>query len=329
MTSLRLSVAPTSHGERLDRFLARAQTDLSRSRLQTLIRAGCVRVNGAAGKAGQRLREGARIEVELPAAPPDSALEAEALELTIVHEDADVMVVDKPAGMVVHPGAGVSRGTLVQGLLQHAPTTRGVGGPTRPGIVHRLDKDTSGLMLVAKTDRAHRALVEAMRRREVTRVYRALVWGDPRRDGGEIATELGRDPKQRKRMAVVTRGGRPAVTHWEVERRFGAATLLRVRLETGRTHQIRVHLEHLGHPVVGDPTYRGRPKNLLSLRVGERSLATDLLAALPRQGLHAAEIAFTHPTTGERHRFMSPLPADLTRALARLEAYVRGTSQAT
>ena len=328
MTSLRLSVAPPSHGERLDRFLARAQTDLSRNRLQALIRAGRVRVNGAAGKAGQRLRDGDHIEVELPAVAPDSPLEAEALELSVVHEDADVLVIDKPAGLVVHPGAGVSRGTLVHGLLHHVPAIRGVGGATRPGIVHRLDKDTSGLMLVAKTDRAHRALVEALRRREVTRVYRALVWGDPRREGGEIATPLGRDPRERKRMAVVARGGRSAVTHWEVERRFGAAALLRVRLETGRTHQIRVHLEHLRHPVVGDATYGGRPKNLLSLRVGERSLATDLLAALPRQALHAAEIAFAHPMTGERHRFTSPLPADLTRAIARLEAFVRGTSLA-
>jgi 23S rRNA pseudouridine1911/1915/1917 synthase len=329
MTSLRLSVARPSNGERLDRFLARAQTDLSRSRLQSLIRDGLVRVNGVPGKAAQRLREGDQIDAELPDARPDSPLDPEPLELAVIFEDDDLMVIDKPAGLVVHPGAGVTRGTLVHGLLHRVPSIRGVGGPRRPGIVHRLDKDTSGLMVVAKTDRAHRALVEALRRRSVTRVYRALVWGDPLEPQGEIDAPIGRDPRHRKRMAVVTRGGRPARSHWSVVTRFGPITLIEVRLETGRTHQIRVHLAHLRHPVVGDPVYGGSPKNLLSLRVGQRSLASDLLAVLPRQALHAAELAFAHPVTGEPRHFTSPLPADFARALARLEAFARGGANAT
>jgi 23S rRNA pseudouridine1911/1915/1917 synthase len=329
MTSLRLSVARPSIGERLDRFLAQAQTDLSRSRLQSLIRDGQVRVNGVPGKAALRLREGDRIEVELPDARPDSPLDPEPLELAVIFEDDDLMVIDKPAGLVVHPGAGVAHGTLVHGLLHHVPSIRGVGGARRPGIVHRLDKDTSGLMVVAKTDRAHRALVEALRKRAVTRVYRALVWGDPRQAQGEIDAPIGRDPRHRKRMAVVARGGRQARSHWSVITRFGPVTLIEVRLETGRTHQIRVHLAHLRHPVVGDPVYGGSPKNLLSLRVGQRSLASDLLAALPRQALHAAELAFAHPVTGEPRRFTSPLPADFARALARLEAFARGGTHAT
>jgi len=218
-----------------------------------------------------------------------------------------------------------------------------VGGPDRPGIVHRLDKDTSGLLVVAKSARAHRALVEAMRRREVARTYRALVWGDPPADAGEVDAPMGRDPRERKRMAVlggVRRGagpaagtgtarhgrgagpaGRPALTRWRVLRRFGPATLLEVKLETGRTHQIRVHLAHVRHPVVGDPLYGGRPKKQLSGGPAERSLAVALLEQMPRQALHAAELELSHPVTGERLRFESPVPADFARALELLEAH--------
>jgi len=320
---LRFQVPATSHGERLDRFLATAQTDLSRSRLQTLILAGHVSVNGRPARASQRLRDGDWVALEAPPAAEGPALEAEPLPIPVVFEDEHLLVIDKPAGLVVHPGAGVPRGTLANALLHHAPSIRGVGGADRPGIVHRLDKDTSGLLVVAKTARVHRALVEMMRRRAVRRIYRALVWGDPGAESGVIDAPVGRDPRQRKRMAVVTRGGRAALTRWRVSERFGPVTLLELRLESGRTHQIRVHLAHLRLPVVGDPTYGGRPKKQLSADQRQRSLAADLLECLPRQALHAAELAFTHPVTGEERTFTSPDPPDLTAALARLRGFAR------
>ena len=313
----------TSSGERLDRFLARAQTDLSRSRLQALIRDGHASVNGRPGRASQRLRGGDRVRLELPAAPVASSLEAEPLPLAIVYEDDHLLVVDKPPGLVVHPGAGVSGGTLVNALVHHAPGIRGVGGPDRPGIVHRLDKDTSGLLVVAKSERAHRALVDAIRARTVRRTYVALVWGSPRAREGEIAAAIGRDPKRRTRMAVVRRGGRPALTRFRVRLRLGIASLLDVDLETGRTHQIRVHLAHLGHPVVGDPAYGGRRKSHLSLAQRERSLTVELLRCLPRQALHAAGLEFAHPVTGELLRFTSPIPEDLARAVSLLEPFAK------
>jgi 23S rRNA pseudouridine1911/1915/1917 synthase len=274
-------------------------------------------------RASLRLKPGDTIELALPDAPPDSALEPEELPLPIVFEDAHLLVIDKPAGLVVHPGAGVRGGTLANALLHYTPAIRGVGGADRPGIVHRLDKDTSGLLVVAKTPRVHRALVDAMRRHDVRRVYAAIVWGDPRRDGGTLEHAIGRDPRDRKRMAVVARGGRAAVTHWRVEERFGVAARLEVRLETGRTHQIRVHLAHAGHPVVGDPTYGGRPKKQLSGDEQQRSFAGDLLRCLSRQALHAAELAFSHPVTEAFCEFKSPLPGDIDDALGRLRAYAR------
>ena len=280
-------------------------------------------MNGRAVRASQRLRAGDRVTVEIPE-PEPSALAAEDLPLAIVHEDPDLAVIDKPAGLVVHPGAGQRRGTLVHALLHRYPEIVGVGGPGRPGIVHRLDKDTSGLMVVARTPRAFRALVESLRARTVKRTYMALVWGEPRVAEGVIEAALGRHPKDRKRMAVVTRGGKPARTRWRVAERFpghaGLATRLEVELDTGRTHQIRVHTAHLGHPVVGDPVYGGRGKKLLSMREPQRSLAAGLLKCLPRQALHASALVLPHPVTGSRLAFESPLPEDLERALGLLRA---------
>jgi 23S rRNA pseudouridine1911/1915/1917 synthase len=307
-------------GERLDRYLAAAQADLSRSRVQSLIRDGHVRVNGAPAHAALRLRAGDRVELEPPARRA-TTLEPEAIPLAIVHEDESLIVVDKPAGLVVHPGAGVARGTLVHALLHHDPGIAGVGGEGRPGIVHRLDKDTSGLLVVARTERAYRMLVEAMARREVTRRYRALVWGEPRADEALLEGPIGRDPRHRQRMAVLARGGRPARTRYRVSGRFGLAAALDLTLETGRTHQIRVHLAHAGHPVIGDPVYGGRAKKLLSLREPERSLARGLLDRLARQALHAAELEFRHPVTGQRLHFMAPVPEDFAAALDRLRAF--------
>ncbi len=320
MRVLDLAVPAPGKGERLDRFLAAAQTDLSRSRLQGLIRAGRVWVNGRAARPSHRLRGGDRVRVEVPE-PEPTALVAEPLPLAIVHEDADLVVLEKPAGLVVHPGAGARRGTLVHALLHRYPGIAAVGGPHRPGIVHRLDKDTSGLLVVARSPRAYRVLVEALRAREVRRTYAALVWGDPRAARGVIETALGRHPRDRKRMAVLARGGKPARTRWRVAERLGLATRLEVQLDTGRTHQIRVHLAHLGHPVVGDAVYGGRGKKLLSLRGAERSLALEVLMSLPRQALHATALELVHPVSGTRLAFGSPLPEDFERALGLLRAH--------
>jgi 23S rRNA pseudouridine1911/1915/1917 synthase len=313
-----------SRGERLDRFLATAQTDLSRSRLQALIRAGRVRVNGRIGRSSQRLRDGDRVLIELPEpVTEDRGLVPEARELSIVFEDDSILVIDKPAGWVVHPGAGVRDGTLVHALLHHAPGLAGVGGPGRPGIVHRLDKDTSGLLVVAKTQRAHRVLVEAIQARRVGRTYLALVWGDPPLGNGEIETRFGRDPRDRKKMAVLPGAGRIARTRWRVLERFGLATLVEVRLETGRTHQIRVHFAHLGYPILGDPVYGGRGKKLLRLARSERSLAATLLGRLRRQALHACELELSHPETGQQLRFTSDPPGDFVQALNLLKTHSR------
>lgn len=317
MSRLDLRVPGSSAGERLDRFLAAAQKDLSRSRLQALIRAGQVLVAGRPARASQRLRSGERVLVELPE-PRDLALEPEAIPLAIVHEDAHLLVVDKPAGLVVHPGAGVTSGTLVHALLHHAPAIADVGGAGRPGIVHRLDKQTSGLMVVAKTPAAYRALVGMLRARAVRRHYLAIVWGLPPTADGTIEGAIGRDPRERKRMAVLARGGRPARTRWRVRERLAGAALLDVALDTGRTHQIRVHFAHLGYPVVGDPVYGGRGRGQLSRAAGERHLRAAVLEALPRQALHATELEFPHPVTGALMRFTSPPPKDFQRALESL-----------
>ncbi len=281
-------------------------------------------MGGRAERASRRLRAGERVLVELPP-PREVALEPEDIPLAVVHEDADVLVVDKPAGLVVHPGAGVTRGTLVHALLHHAPGIAGVGGPGRPGIVHRLDKQTSGLMVVAKSPAAYRALVEMLRARAVRRTYLALVWGAPRAAAGTVEGAIGRDPRRRQRMAVVRRGGKPARTRWRVRERLGPACLLEVALDTGRTHQIRVHLAHAGLPVVGDPLYGGRGKGQLNAGEGERSLRAALLAGMPRQALHAAELEFPHPITAEALRFTAPLPEDFRQALERLRSHAART----
>ena len=304
----------------MDRWLARARIGLSRNRIQALIDGGHVSVNGRVARQSRKLKDADVVVVDIPPRRA-SRLEAEALPLTIVYEDDAMLVLDKPAGIVVHPGAGVPTGTLVQALLHHAPGIATVGGEGRPGIVHRLDKETSGLLVVAKTEPAYLALVEALRTRRVARIYRALVWGDPGPEGGLIDLPIGRDPRERKRMAVAREGGKHARTRWRVLERFGPATLVEARLETGRTHQIRVHFAAVRHPVVGDPTYGGRVRKPLSLRQAERSLADALLRTMRRQALHAAELELTHPLTGKALRFESQLPEDLAQALELLRAF--------
>ena len=283
-----------------------------------------MRVNGRLGRASLRLQDGDRIHLGLPETTRPTRLEPEAHPLKIVFEDDSLLVLDKAPGMVVHPGAGVRTGTLVQALLHHHPAIAEVGGEGRPGIVHRLDKDTSGLMVVAKTERAYRNLVQAIQEHRVERVYRALVWGLPARESGRIEAPIGRDPHRRQRMAVVSRGGKPAATRWQVLERFGPVTLLALTLESGRTHQIRVHLSHLRFPVVGDPLYGGRGKKLLSLASRERSLGSTLLERLPRQALHASELRLGHPITGKSLHFTAPLPEDFGQAVEMLRAWFQG-----
>lgn len=293
-------------GERLDRVVALI-ADVSRTAAATAVRAGAVRVDGEVATSGKvRLDTGAVVEID-PAAFPRTALPVgeAGVRFGVVHADAGVIVVDKPAGLVVHPGAGRATGTLVNGLLHRFPELAGVGDPLRPGIVHRLDAGSSGLLVVARTGAAHDALVGQFASRRAGRRYDAVVWGHPEAPHGIIDAPIGRDPADPLRMAVVV-DGKPARTEYQVIERFvapGRLARLSCTLQTGRTHQIRVHLAAVGHPLVGDPAY------------GERRTTLGLT----RPFLHAAELSFDHPTTGERLTFTSPLPADLATFLTTLE----------
>jgi len=299
-------------GRRLDVWLARALPDLSRARLQALVAEGAVRVNGRAAKPSTRLRGGEEVTVAVP--DPVAALPAaEPLPLSVVYEDGRLLVVDKPAGLAVHPGAGRASGTLVNALLHHVRDLSGIGGVLRPGIVHRLDRGTSGLMVVAKDDETHRALAAQFASRAVEKEYLAVVHGVPRARQGVVEAAIGRDPVHRKKMSVRATRGRAARSAWTLEEALDGAALLRVRIHTGRTHQIRVHLASLGHPVAGDATYGGT-----RTPSSRRPAARAALAALDRPALHAALLAFIHPGTGERVRFESPLPSDLKDLLSAL-----------
>jgi 23S rRNA pseudouridine1911/1915/1917 synthase len=293
--------------ERLDVHLA-AQLDLSRTRVTQLIEAGHVLVNGERPKKRETLRAGDTIAVRVPE-PEQSPIEPEAIPLRVVHEDEALLVIDKPAGMVVHPAPGHRSGTLVNALLHHVRDLSGIGGVLRPGIIHRLDKDTSGLLIVAKTDRAHRALAEALRAREIRRRYLALAWGHLSESHFTVDRPIARSPNERKRMAIVE-GGRRAVTRFRRVERWPAADLLQAQLETGRTHQIRVHLLSTGHPVVGDALYGADRQRGFS--GATRGWALELARRTPRQFLHAAELRFNHPLSGVELRFEAPLPADLS-----------------
>jgi 23S rRNA pseudouridine1911/1915/1917 synthase len=311
-----LEVGASDEG-RLDRFLSE-RLGLSRTRVQRLIAAGRVTVDGHPGKKSEAVEAGARIEVTVPA-PEPVAMMPEDLPLDVVWEDELLLVVNKPAGMVVHPAPGHRSGTLVNALLFHVKDLEGVGGRMRPGIVHRLDKDTSGLLVVAKTDLAHQALSDALRRRKVKRIYLAAAWGHLAESPLTIDAPIGRDPHERKRMAVVE-GGRRAVTRARVRERWERADLLDVSLQTGRTHQIRVHLTHLGHPLVGDEAYGvGWERGLGG---PGRGWARELARRVPRHFLHASELLLQHPGTGEKMRFHVSLPADLESAAA----WARSTS---
>jgi 23S rRNA pseudouridine1911/1915/1917 synthase len=328
-----LTVPEDSDGVRLDRFLASVLADRSRSQIQRLIKEGHIQVAGRAAKSNQPVKRGQAISVDVPE-PIDAAPAPEALPLPILYQDADLIVVDKPAGMVVHPAAGHDSGTLVNALLHHVDDLSGIGGEKRPGIVHRLDRGTSGVMVVAKHDKAHEELARQFHDREVEKEYVALVWGEVMA-GRRIDAPIGRDPVNRKKMSAVgarardsasgagapdgarLRRSREAVTRIVRAQHFGRTlTLVHVAIHTGRTHQIRVHLSAIGHPIVADPLYGGV----------HRRVPGDLRAVthLDRPFLHAARLAFTHPIDGRRMEFSSELPRDLQRVLDELTEQIHG-----
>jgi 23S rRNA pseudouridine1911/1915/1917 synthase len=309
------TVQPEEGGLRLDLFLAGKEPELSRAQIQRAVAEGRVWVNDRPTKAGRRMKAADIIAISIPEAQP-SGVAPEAIPLKILYEDTSLLVVDKPAGMVVHPAAGHPGGTLVNALLHHCRDLSGIGGVLRPGIVHRLDKGTSGLLVVAKSDTAHRGLAGQFKRHEVAKTYQAIVYGDPQADGGRIEAAVGRHPTDRKRMSTASRRGRSAVSVWRVRERFGCAALLEVEIETGRTHQIRVHLTALGHPVVGDPIYGGAGR---VPGIGDAAVRARV-KAMERQALHAWRLSFVHPSTGETMRFTSPPPEDM----AALCAFLRG-----
>ncbi|MFQ5971026.1 MAG: RluA family pseudouridine synthase [Alphaproteobacteria bacterium] len=321
---LSATVTPEQAGQRLDRTLATALDGLSRSRVKALIEGGRVSLDGATiTEPSYRVKPAQSYTVALP--PPAPAVPAaQPLPLAILYEDRDVIVVDKPAGLVVHPAPGNPDRTLVNALIAHCgDELTGIGGVARPGIVHRLDKETSGLMVAAKSARAHASLTEQFARRTIDRAYLAVVWGVPVPPRGEVRGNIGRNPRNRKKMAVLTRGGKPALTRYDVKARLGCrgtplASLLECRLATGRTHQVRVHLAALGHPLIGDPLYgRSHPS-------GKQRLPEDLrmaIQAFRRQALHACELGFDHPATGTRLKFSAPLPSDIHALVNSFESF--------
>jgi 23S rRNA pseudouridine1911/1915/1917 synthase len=295
-----LSLVVDEPGVRLDRYLAEKCPELSRTQAQRLVADGLVTVNGQVAKAGLKLSAGDRLSVKLPP-PPDAPLSPEAMPLNIVFEDSDLLVIDKPSGLTVHPAPGHPHHTLINAVLSHVPDLPQADDLRRPGVVHRLDKDASGLMVVAKNSRAQQRLISQFKARSVVKAYLVLVRGRVTPDDGVIEANIGRDPRHRKRMAVVADGeGREARTQYHVVRHIGEATLLEVKLETGRTHQIRVHLSAIGYPVAGDKVYGSR---------------TDKLSRL---FLHACRLGFRLPSTGEYREFTSELPPDLERVLSEL-----------
>ena len=297
-------------GNRLDKFLALKDLGFSRSQIQNLIHDGHIKVRGHAGTSSSlRVQAGDSIDIHIPALKPLS-VEPVPIPLAIVYEDSHLLVLEKPAGLVVHPGAGDEDHTLVHGLLHHCQDLSGIGGYLRPGIVHRLDKNTSGLMVVAKNDEAHQGLTEQFKSGMIDKTYLALVRGRLRDRSGRLDSAIGRHPVNRKKMSTRSRNGRSAITEWQVVEELRGASLLSLKIRTGRTHQIRVHMSSLGHPVLGDSLYRGPTE----FRVGHTVIP------IRRQMLHAACLQFTHPITGEKMKWESKLPADMASVLERLRS---------
>lgn len=292
--------------ERLDVFLTRMRPDFSRAHIQRLIAEGCVLVGGVLRKGNFRLKLEDEVSLEVPDAKNVEIL-PENIPLDILYEDNDIIVINKARGMVVHPAAGISSGTLVNALLYHCRDLSGINGEIRPGIVHRLDKDTSGVMVAAKNDKAHISLAKQIQDKTAHRTYIAIVWNNIKEEAGIIRGDIGRHPTDRKKMAIVQDNGKPAVTHFKVLERFGDCTLVECRLETGRTHQIRVHMTHIGHPLVGDTKYGAARHGKIKGNF-----------AIQGQALHSVSLELTHPTTGERMKFTSPVPDDMEKILNKL-----------
>lgn len=288
--------------ERLDVFLTRHQPAMSRAHIQKLITEGKALVDGKARKANYKLRRGEQVSLQVPE-PEPVEIKAENIPLDVLYEDEDIIVVNKARGMVVHPAAGIYTGTLVNALLYHCRDLSGINGEIRPGIVHRLDKDTSGVMVCAKNDKAHINLAEQIRTKAAHRVYQAIVYGNIKEEAGIVKGDIGRHPTDRKKMAIVRENGKPAVTHFKVLERFGAYTFIECRLETGRTHQIRVHMASIGHPLVNDPKY------------GPKKTSPFAIAG---QALHSLMLVLKHPATGKEMTFEAPLPDDMKKIITGL-----------
>lgn len=309
-------VDPGHSGQRLDVFLAQKETGLSRSQIKYVVEEGDVLVNGLAPKASQKLKEGDVVELTLK--PPKEAIAvAQDIPLSIVYEDEMIIVVNKPAGMVVHPAAGNPDNTLANALLFHCQNLSGIGGVIRPGIVHRLDKNTSGLIVAAKTDEAHRNLSAQFEKHEVHKTYQVLVWGDVKGNAGEIFLPVGRHTSDRKKMSTKSRRGKDALTLWKVRERYGLATLLDVEIKTGRTHQIRVHLSSRGYGVIGDSVYGGSSK----VHAVKEPQLKNALKKLNRQALHSAKLSFLHPQTGQRLIFFADMPSDMAELCRALRVF--------
>jgi 23S rRNA pseudouridine1911/1915/1917 synthase len=311
----RVIVTEEEEHQRLDLLLGPYCEGLSRSRIQTLIKEGAITVADRVERASYKVRQGDRIDIDLPD-PKLLAVEPQPIPLDILFEDRDLLVVNKPAGMTVHPAPGVWRDTLVNALLHHCQDLSGINGVLRPGIVHRLDRYTTGLLVVAKNDASHQSLAAQLHERAVKRQYTAVAWGWL--DDGRIEAPIARHPRERTKMAV-REGGRAAVTHYAAAEHFSFLTRLTVNLETGRTHQIRVHLLHIGHPIFGDPVYGGRTQTR-GIQPDYRQSATSLLSLIGRQALHAHHLSFRHPASGEMVSFEAPLAPDMEELVAACRA---------
>ena len=303
------TVTEDEDGTRIDSYLSKQFKKITRSRIQNFIKNSLVLADGKKIKASHKVKSGEVISITVPA-PTPSTVKAEDIPLDIIFEDDSIIVINKPSGLTVHPGAGRTEGTMVGALLGHTKELSSVGGPLRPGIVHRLDKDTSGVIVCAKTDEAHINLINQFKEHEVTKIYTALCYGVPKEKKGTIDIAIGRDPKDRKKISVKGVRTRKATTHYKVIEDYGFLSLLELNIETGRTHQIRVHLKHINHPVIGDQVYG---KRNLPQRLDKE--VQDKLKGIKRQLLHAGSLAFKHPVTGKSVEFTSPLPVDMDEVL--------------
>ncbi|KPJ61668.1 MAG: hypothetical protein AMJ46_00915 [Latescibacteria bacterium DG_63] len=316
----RKTIPQSAEGQRLDSIISVLFPRTTRSQAQRMIRAEDVRVDGGPAKCSYKVKGGEEISLTVRE-PEPSVLTPEPIPLDIRFEDRYIVVVNKPPGLVVHPGAGVKCGTLVNALLAHCTDLSGIGGVIRPGIVHRLDKGTSGLLVVAKTDQAHVGLAGQIAERAVKRKYCVIVWGVPQADSGTIDAPISRNRKHRQKMAVDWQRGKTAITHFSVMERFPFASYLSASLETGRTHQVRVHFSEAGHPVFGDPQYGGRTKALSRLSGSRKKTASRLLRLIQRPALHAVELSFRHPVSGESISVEAPVPSDMMELLGALRSH--------